>query len=215
MPKAANAGYRAIMSATATGEPFAMDTTAIPAAPPTLLHLLAALTRDEEDTGPFERLQGQRLMLLAVCALLDSLSGACPPLQQRMAASLAAYLRIDFPAMVAEEEESLLPLLRARLLLGDDFDQVLRQMDEEHRHDRRQAALLAVECEALAGGLLDEAAVLFNACRAFAEQQRRHLAWEDATVLPLARGRLTATDLALWNRQTRGRRGTRIPASGP
>src|SRR3546814_5151070 len=119
-------------------------------------------------------------MLLAVCALLDSLSGACPPLQQRMAASLASYLQTDFPAMVAEEEDGLLPLLRARLLLGDDFDQVLRQMDEEHRHDRRQAALLAADCEALAGGLLpDEAAVLFSACRAFAEQQRRHPPWAD------------------------------------
>lgn len=191
-----------------------MDTATFPATPPALLHLLAALARDEEDTGPFERLQGQRLMLLAVCALLDSLSGACQPLQQRMAASLAAYLQADFPAMVAEEEEGLLPLLRARLLLGDDFDQVLRQMDEEHRHDRRQAILLAAECEALAGGLLDEAAVLFSACRAFAEQQRRHLAWEDATVLPLARERLTTADLALWNRRTRARRTTGALASG-
>src|SRR3546814_12960691 len=119
------------MSPPAAGEPFAMDPSAFPAASPALLHLLAALTRDEDDTGPFERLQGQRLMLLAVCALLDSLSGACPPLQQRMAASLASYLQPNFPAMVAEEEAGLLPLLRARLLLGYDFDQVLRQMRAE------------------------------------------------------------------------------------
>jgi hypothetical protein len=50
--------------------------------------------------------------------------------------------------------------------------------------------------------------VLFNACRAFAVQQRRHLAWEDATVLPLARSRLTPADLDQWNRRSRGRRNT-------
>src|SRR3546814_15227627 len=117
--------------------------------------------------------------------------------------------------MGCEEEDGLLRRLRARLLWGDDFDQVLRQMDEEHRQDRRQAALLAADCEALAGGLLpDEAAVLFSACRAFAEQQRRHLAWEDATVLPLARSRLTAADLAQWNRRARARRETHTAAPG-
>lgn len=184
-----------------------MDTTAGPAASPAMLHILGALARDDEDTGPFERLEGQRLALLGVCALLDALPGTSHPLQQRVAAGLAVYLRVDFPAMIAEEEECLLPMLRARLLLGDDFDQVLRQMDEEHRHDRRQAMALATECEALAGGLIpDEAAVLFSACRAFAVQQRRHLAWEDATVLPLARSRLTAADLELWNRRSRARR---------
>ena len=181
-----------------------------------MLHILAALGRDGEDTGPFERLEGQRLLLLGVCALLDSLAGACHPLQQRLAAGLAGYLRADFPAMIAEEEDGLLPLLRRRLLLGDDFDQILRQMDDEHRHDRRQAATLAAEFDALAGGLIpDEAAVLFSACRAFAEQQRRHLAWEDATVLPLARDRLTAADLELWNRHSRARQESHSLAPRP
>src|SRR3546814_2768692 len=50
-----HAGYRAVMSPPAAGEPFAMDPSAFPAASPALLHLLAALTRDEADTGPFER----------------------------------------------------------------------------------------------------------------------------------------------------------------
>lgn len=177
-------------------------------------HIFAALSRDDEDTGPFERLEGQRLALLGVCALFDALPATGQRLQQRLAAGLATYLRTDFPALIAEEEDSLLPLLRARLLLGDDFDRVLRQMDDEHRHDRRQAATLAAECEALANGLIpDEAAVLFSACRAFAEQQRRHLAWEDATVLPLARDRFTAADLETWNRRSRARRQTPPAAS--
>lgn len=197
------------MSAAPTGLLSGMDPMASATVSPAMLQIHAALARDDEDSGPFERLEGQRLGLLSICALFDALPGASHLLQQRVAAGLAAYLRVDFPAMIAEEEEYLLPLLRSRLLLGDDFDQVLRQMDEEHRHDRRQAALLAAECDALAGGLIpDEAMVLFNACRAFAVQQRRHLAWEDATVLPLARSRLTPADLDQWSRRSRGRRNT-------
>jgi hypothetical protein len=200
------------MSPAATGQNGTIDAPADLAAPPAILQIYAALARDDEETGPFERLEGQRMTLLGICALLDALAGSGALLQQRLAGGLAAYLRADFPAMIAEEQDGLLSLLRARLLLGDDFDQVLRQMDDEHRHDLRQAAALAGECEALAGGLVpDETAVLFSACRAFAEQQRRHLAWEDATVLPLARGRLTAADLETWNRRSRARRATAPP----
>jgi len=192
------------------GQPMPMEGHAF-AASPAMAQILAALAQQDEDVSPFDILEGQRLTLLSVCALLDALPGTGHDLLQRLAPGLSAYLRNDFPAMIAEEDEGLLPLLRQRLLPGDDFDQVLRQLDEEHRRDRRQALQLAAECDTIASGLMpDETPALFAAFRAFAEQQRRHLAWEDATVFPLARVRLGPTDLKAWMRGMRARR--RLPA---
>ncbi|WP_341702851.1 hemerythrin domain-containing protein [Ferrovibrio sp.] len=177
------------------------------AASPALLRICTVLAQQDDAASPFDMLEGQRMILLSVCALLDTLPDAGPQLQQPLASAIAGYLRSDFPAMIAEEEEGLLPRLRERLLLGDDLDQVLRQLEEEHRRDRRQAALLAAECDSLADGLMpDEVPALFAALHAFAEQQRRHLAWEAATLLPLARNRLTPADLSGWARAMRARR---------
>src|SRR3546814_15365360 len=55
-----HAGYRAVMSPPAAGEPFAMDPSAFPAASPAPLHLFSALTRHEDATAPFQRPPGPR-----------------------------------------------------------------------------------------------------------------------------------------------------------
>ena len=48
---------------------------------------------------------------------------------------------------------------------------------------------------------------LFMDLRTFAEAQRRHIAWENSLVLPLARKRLTAKDLETMGRNMAARRG--------
>ena len=52
--------------------------------------------------------------------------------------------------------------------------------------------------------------MLFNA-RAFAEAQRRHIAWENNVLLPLARKRLTEADLKELGRNMAAMRGIVYP----
>jgi len=153
------------------------------------------------DGTPFDILSAQRTGLQLVCALIDILPGMTPPVVAAFGGCLASYLREDFPALLAEEEQGLLPRLHQRLLLGDDLDEILNHLVDEHRHDLAQARQLAAKCDELARGLLiDDKPTIFSALKAFAEQQRRHLAWEEATVFSLARQRLTRDDLSQWKR---------------
>jgi hypothetical protein len=172
-----------------------------PAPSPAMLQILIALQNDSEAISPLELLTGQRLNLTAFCAVLNALPNVAPSMVRALAPGIAAFLREDYPAMLAEEENGLLPALRRRLLLGDDLDQVIDQLIDEHQRDRLQAISLANRCEEVANGVDDDDLLtLCASLRSFAEHQRRHLAWEDATILPLAQVRLTADDLARWHR---------------
>ncbi|HEX6959053.1 MAG TPA: hemerythrin domain-containing protein [Ferrovibrio sp.] len=173
---------------------------------PALLRLFAALGGAAQDGSPFDILAGQRLSLVAVCAIMDALPNTPPALARNIAAALAGFLRHDYLAVITEEEDGLLVKLQPRLLLGDDLDEAIRQLMEEHRRDRQEALLLAAKCDEIATGLSDgEAAATLVALRAFAERQRRHLAWEEAIILPLARDRLSSDDLSQWKQAMKKR----------
>ncbi len=170
------------------------------------VHSALAQSADVE-TSPFETMLNQRMALHSICAIIDRLPLSDAGTLRHLGPALAAYLRQDFPAIVAEEEEGLLPLLRQRLLLGDDLEPAIRQLSDEHRRDMQRALSLAVECEALAEGLdSEDVSGILAALAAFAEQQRRHLAWEEAIILPVARARLTEQDLRQWARAIRARK---------
>ncbi|MBX3454430.1 hemerythrin domain-containing protein [Ferrovibrio sp.] len=175
---------------------------------PGLRRIHSALTQSSDaEASPFETMLNQRMALLSICAMIDRLPLSGPDTLSQLGPALAAYLRQDFPAIVAEEEEGLLPLLRQRLLLGDDLEPAIRQLSDEHRRDTQRALSLAAECDALAEGLdPEDVAGILVSLAAFAEQQRRHLAWEEAIILPVARARLTEQDLRSWNRAMRARK---------
>ena len=171
---------------------------ALPAGP---FRLSLALDPVQRDGSPFDILSVQRTGLQVICTLIDALPSMTPPVAGAVGGCLAAYLREDFPALLAEEEQGLLPRLHQRMLLGDDLDKILKQLIDEHLRDLTQARFLAGKCDELARGLLtDDRTTIFSALAAFAEQQRRHLAWEEATIFSLARQRLTRDDLSQWKR---------------
>jgi len=147
---------------------------------------------------PLDRLIGRRLGLQCFCTLLRALPVAGCNLTRRLAPVLAPYLSTDYSALMAEEEEGLLPHLERRLLVGDDLDAVVNQLSDEHRQDREQARQLAIRCLDFANGTDDDWLGLCDILAQFAERQRRHLTWEDATILPMARDRLSAEDQTQW-----------------
>ena len=143
-----------------------------------------------------------------LCARLDTLADKLEsaPVQAE-AAALAQHLRHDLALHTLDEERDLFPLLRQRCLAQDGVAAILDRLEAEHELDQDLVEFLAADLEVLANGhrLANPLRLLTNA-RAFAETQRRHLAWENSTVIPLARSRLTADDLAVMGRAFAARR---------
>ena len=125
------------------------------------------------------------------------------------------YIRFDLTLHVIDEEEDFFPLLRKRCLAEDDIDDVLDRLTSEHSADK-----------ALSSGIRDtlNACVILRkppcaieggaeALRTFAAQERRHLALENAVIIPIARLRLNADDLKSLSERLLARR-RRLTAPG-
>lgn len=122
---------------------------------------------------------------------------------------LLEFLRHDLALHMIAEEEDLFPLLRRRALPEDEVEQVLDLLSTEHRSDMTQAQTLRDHLEAC---LLDRKApgLYPGVCKImqdFAAQALRHLALENAVVLPIARLRLSTDDLVAMGRRLAARRG--------
>lgn len=125
------------------------------------------------------------------------------------------FLRYEAPLHIIDEEEDLFPLLRRRCLPEDDLEGVLGVLSAEHKADRllggRVRDYLETCLERRQGAGADP--VRRGDLTAFAAQERRHLALENAIVLPIARLRLGPPDLAALGRRLAARRG-RLVAVG-
>jgi iron-sulfur cluster repair protein YtfE (RIC family) len=127
-------------------------------------------------------------------------------------AALVEFLRHELGRHLADEEQDLFPLLRKRALPEDGVDEVLDRLTAEHRGDLAHGHALRAHMERcleshLAPGC-DPAARL--ALEAFATQELRHLALENAVVLPLARRRLTGGDQKRLGGRLAARHGIRL-----
>jgi iron-sulfur cluster repair protein YtfE (RIC family) len=143
-----------------------------------------------------------------LCRLMVRASEA-PAFDEDLLVRLIAFVRKELGWHVADEEECLFPLLRRRAGKGDNIEDVLGQLSAEHRLDVGRAASLADHLEACLEQRI--APGLVPACRdslkAFASQELRHLALENAVVLPIARLRLSPGDLVDLGQRLAARRG--------
>lgn len=125
------------------------------------------------------------------------------------------FLQRDMPLHVLDEEDDLFPLLRRRALPDDDLEHVLGVLCGEHKIDAGRVGIL------LAGLLkvqkLQKAPSLDAPLRAqlleFVSHERRHVALENAVVLPIARLRLQPADLKALSARLAARRGRVLPGS--
>lgn len=143
-----------------------------------------------------------------LCQLVDEVAAATVFDGERIS-RIVDFLRHDLPLHIIDEEEDLFPLLRRRCLPEDDLEPVLGMLSAEHRSDEDTARTVRTHLEAsldrqVAPGL-DPAKK--RAMTDFAAQERRHLGLENAVVLPIARLRLSAEDLAGLGRRLAARRG--------
>ena len=125
---------------------------------------------------------------------------------------LLGYFTEGLPAHAEDEESDLLPKLKSRCQPDDGIDGILSEIEQEHAVDTFLAHHVVLDLKVLASGKkLDQPMRLFNSLRAFAEAQRRHLAWENRVMLPLARKRLSPADLEEMGHNMAARRGIADP----
>lgn len=150
-----------------------------------------------------------------LCQLIERV-GAATILLRDEAREILAFLRHDMPLHVIDEEDDLFPLLRRRCQPGDELDAVLGGLAAEHRDDLELARTLISTLERAlmegrAPGHDRETRRLFLE---FASHERRHIALENAVVLPIARLRLTAADLRSLSIRLAARRGVLLDREG-
>lgn len=151
-----------------------------------------------------------------LCQLIDQLS-ATVFFDANRIAEVVDFLRFEAPIHIIDEEEDLFPLLRRRSLPEDDLENVLGVLAAEHKADAvlgqavRGHLEACLDTRSAPGASLDGRRDL----AAFAAQERRHLALENAVVLPIARLRLTPEDLVGLARRLAARRGRVLGEAGP
>jgi iron-sulfur cluster repair protein YtfE (RIC family) len=160
---------------------------------------------------PLEFLFAEHYRHRQMCRALEQLS-VHPVFDGSALTEVEAFIGRDLALHVRDEEEDLFPLLRRRCAPEDEIDAILGVLSEEHAADERLAAsarealkkamVRGVPIPMVEGGAL--------ALQHLAEQERRHLALENAVVMPIARLRLTAVDKEALSKSLAARRGQTI-----
>ena len=123
------------------------------------------------------------------------------------------FLDYDLAVHVIDEEDDLFPLMRRRCEPDDHIEGVLGMLSGEHASDLQLAsAVKSLVAKAMADGRgLAAYADAWAVIEPFCVSQKRHIAVENAVVLPIARLRLTASDLRGLGQRLAARRGLPDP----
>lgn len=136
-----------------------------------------------------------------LCDMLERIADSLlEPLDTVLASTGIVALRSCLKRHVALEEIYLYPVLTKRLCPGDLAENLLEHIRFEHTADESLAHDTADQLEqALGSGRVENPEMLGYMLRGFFECRRRHIAWEDAIILPLARYRLSAKDFRTFS----------------
>jgi hemerythrin-like domain-containing protein len=156
---------------------------------------------------PLEFLLAEHLNHRRMCRALERLAAATEFDAARITA-LLDFIRFDLTLHVIDEEEDFFPMLRERCLPEDDVDNVLARLSEEHAEDQTLSVRVR---DVLNASLIRRTPVSAikngaDALMKFAQHEMRHLALENAVVVPLARRRFSEKDLHTLSRRLLDRR---------
>jgi hemerythrin-like domain-containing protein len=174
------------------------------------------LAADASAPAPEEALEFllyEHLQHREMCKALDRLAEATT-FDAKEIARLAEFIRVDLTMHVFDEEQDFFPCLRERCLPEDEIETALERMNREHADDLELSAqvrvfLLQAITEAKPLSAFPGAP---ETIRAFAQNQRRHMMLENAVLIPLARRRLSAEDVAALGVRFAARRRRPTPA---
>jgi hemerythrin-like domain-containing protein len=152
-----------------------------------------------------------------ICNTLDAASPAWrPKLSTQELEAIVEFYSVDRPLHVADEEELLFPLLRMRCKAMDNLPEILSLLEGEHRSDQPLIdSVIGGLRELIETGRVRDPDLFAEKCRAMSNFQRRHLAWENSVVMPLAKRRLTPADIVDLGRAMAERRGIVLDIKEP
>lgn len=158
---------------------------------------IASERRTSFARNPLDVIANAHATQVQMCDAMERIADGLPEdVDRRLCAQVAACLQFDLPLHHHDEEMALFPLLRQRALPEDGLDQILERLAHEHSSDNDFASEIAEALETLSqGGRPANPEMLGYMLRGFFERYRRHVHWENALVMPLARLRLTPEDL--------------------
>lgn len=161
---------------------------------------------------PLEAIYADHFRALMVCRMLDGLGAQEQPKLVECLTGIRHFLEHDLPIHMADEEQDLFPLLRRRCRPEDEVDNLLALLSEEHARNADLATAIIQDLAELRtkGGPARREKLIVEATL-FKELQRRHLAWENSVLLPLARSRLNAKDFEVLGRHMAARHGVIYP----
>jgi iron-sulfur cluster repair protein YtfE (RIC family) len=174
------------------------------------LHLSVGTTLQAVVYGtPLEALRfehfKQRLLCDMLGRIVDDLHGRDTV---KNAAWVLSYLENDLPLHVSDEAEDLVPLLLEHADTDGAVGEACDALVQEHESDEPLMAEVTAGLERLAGEWpLERPLDFIIRALMFEEKLRRHLAWENATLLPLARRFLGSADISSLRRRMASRHG--------
>jgi len=147
--------------------------------------------------NPLDIIAHEHMWQEKLCDALERIADDLPDnVDRTLVSAVLPMLRDDLIVHIRDEDEGLLPLLQKRTLPDDNFDQILMVLSLEHAADEGFADEIVDHLEDLSHSQRpDNPDMLGYMLRGFFETQRRHVAWENAVVMPLAYARLTQDDL--------------------
>ena len=146
---------------------------------------------------PISVLEEEHALQLELCDILEHLADGLPHAFDLTLAGIAlSLLKSAWQQHTRLEEDVLFPMLRSRTGEGAYVTAMLHRLEEEHDTDEGLADEISIALgELIAGAPLANAESLGYMLRGFFMSQRRHIAWENEVVLPLARHVLEPGDL--------------------
>jgi hemerythrin-like domain-containing protein len=151
-----------------------------------------------EHIDPIDLLRDEHNHFRKICDMLDRLANNLQhDAAVRETAIIYRAFTHEFPLHQANEEEDLFPLLRARCLAEDGVDEILSLLLRDHSAKNAEGGgvhFLPGLMQIATGRDIGDPMAFVQSVLAFTEMLRRHIGWEDATLMRLARKRLTAAD---------------------
>ncbi|MGI9384012.1 MAG: hemerythrin domain-containing protein [Methyloligellaceae bacterium] len=169
--------------------------------------LLGAGGTTGSQDDPIALIEAEHACLLQLCDVLEQIADQLPNRVSRTEAYFAAaHLKHGLLAHTNFEEQELFPLLRQRAFFEYPIRSILCQLEQEHEADESYAIEIAEELQIVATrGQARNGEMLGYMLRGFFISQRRHIQWENALLLPLARELLQPQDLARLSRRLAAR----------
>ncbi|WP_377512148.1 hemerythrin domain-containing protein [Octadecabacter sp. R77987] len=166
-----------------------------------LAHAKMALPELPGFANPLDFIAEDHLAEREICALIDSVAASDVP-DAQTCERIITFLKYQLPAHLEDEERDLFPMLRRRCDAEDEIDKALDKLENDHEHAADDTpAVIAL----LAGQAIDAAGR--TRLTDYARNARRHLIFENAIILPLARLRLRTSDLNRMRANMLKRRG--------